>query len=208
MKFVKILNNYPIYQNNIIKINDALNSNKITQIQSKLLLSNNSKWYNTCEHKGLLGFKDGKIIFIPRTSYDYILSKPRTLEQIKANTEVFNEKKIEFYRFNELCNIGSLKWVLGNENDNINIQDLEDRTDNLARLVGSLNDIIIFSDLSLLREIQSVDDPMNPLYYQSYIDEWYKEWYLEINEDFLLKYKKKISILDLEFNNLLKVLQS
>ena len=141
MKFVKILNNYPIYQNNIIKINNALHSNKITQIQSKLLLSNNSKWYNTCEHKGLLGFKDGKIIFIPRTSYDYILSKPRTLEQIKANTEVFNEKKIEFYRFNELCNIGSLKWVLGNEDDNINIQNLEDRTDILARLVGSLDDL-------------------------------------------------------------------
>ena len=54
------------------------------------------------------------------------------------------------------------------------------------------NDIIISSDLCLLKEIQSVDDPMNPLYYQSYIDEWYKEWYLEINEDFLLKYKKKL----------------
>ena len=38
MKFVKILNNYPIYQNNIIKINAALYSNKITQIQSKLFL--------------------------------------------------------------------------------------------------------------------------------------------------------------------------
>jgi hypothetical protein len=34
------------------------------------------------------------------------------------------------------------------------------------------NDLIIHSDLSLLREIQLVDDPMNPLYYQSYIDEW------------------------------------
>jgi len=54
------------------------------------------------------------------------------------------------------------------------------------------NDIIISSDLCLLKEIQSVDDPMNPLYYQSYIDEWYKECYLEINEDFLLKYKKKL----------------
>ena len=93
MKFVKILNNYSIYKNNINKINNALDFNKITQIQSKLLLSNNSKWYDTCAHKGLLGFKDGKIIFIPRTSYDYILSKTRTLEQLKANTEVFNEKK-------------------------------------------------------------------------------------------------------------------
>ena len=44
MKFylVKILNNYPIYKNNKIKINDAFKSNKITLIQSKLLLSNNS----------------------------------------------------------------------------------------------------------------------------------------------------------------------
>jgi hypothetical protein len=46
-----------------------------------------------------------------------------------------------FYKFNELCNIGSLKWVLGDENDNINIQSLEDRTDIIARLVGSLDDL-------------------------------------------------------------------
>ena len=103
MKFnlVKILNNYSIYKNNIIKINDALKLNKITPIQSKLLLSKNSKWYNTCEHKGLLGFKDGKIIFVPRTSYDYILSKTRTLDQLKANIEIFNdfnEKKNRIYK--------------------------------------------------------------------------------------------------------------
>jgi len=78
----------------------------------------------------------------------------------------------------------------------------------IYELYKKYNNWIIYSDISLLREIQSVDDPMNPLYYQSYIDDWYKEWYLEINEDLLLKYKKKISILDSELNSLLKILQS
>jgi len=53
---------------------------------------------------------------------------------------------MEFYRFNELCNIGSLKWVLGDANDNINIQSLEDIIDVIARLVGSLDDLSDFKE--------------------------------------------------------------
>ena len=94
LEFVEIINNGAIHNTNILKINEAVTSNKITQIQSKLLLSNNTKWKETCGHKGLLGVKDNnKIIFVPRTSYDYVLTKPRTLAQIKAKSETFNEKK-------------------------------------------------------------------------------------------------------------------
>jgi hypothetical protein len=162
LKFVKILNNYSIYKDNIIKINDAFNLGKITQIQLKLLSSNNFKWYNICEHKGLLGFKDNKIIFVPRTSYDYILSKPRALNQLKSNTEFFNEKKMEFYKFNDICNIGSLKWVLGNVKDNIKIQNLEDRTDIIARLVGSLTDLAEFKEWVANTDLEYFD--INPYF--------------------------------------------
>jgi hypothetical protein len=68
------------------------------------------------------------------------------LEQIKANREIFSEKKIEFYTFNEKCNIGSFKWVLGNAVDNIKIQNLEDRSDIVARLVGSYEDLEYFKE--------------------------------------------------------------
>jgi hypothetical protein len=46
-------------------------------------------------------------------------------------------------------------------------------------------------------------NPINTLYYDSCIKDWYKEWRSEINQDLLLKYKKKISILDIELNSLL-----
>jgi hypothetical protein len=54
---------------------------------------------------------------------------------------ILMRKKIEFIKFNELCNIGNVKWVLGDAKDNINIQSLEDRTDIIARLIGSLDDL-------------------------------------------------------------------
>ena len=145
-EFVKIVNNNLLHKANIVKINEAFELGKITKIQTKLLLLNNSKWKETCNHHGLLGNQDNKIIFVPRTSYNYKLSKPRTFEQLKVNSEIFNEKKIEFYRFNELCNIGSLKWVLGNTIDNIKIQSLEDRPDIVAKLVGSYQDLEYFKE--------------------------------------------------------------
>jgi len=132
--FVNIVNNKLIYKTNNVKINEAFQSGKITEIQTKLLLSNNNKWQETCNHKGLLG-------------NNYKLTRPRTLEQLKANKESFYEKTIEFYKFNDLCNIGSLKWVLGNAmNNNIKAQNVEDRIDIVSRLVGSNEDLEYFKE--------------------------------------------------------------
>jgi len=43
LEFVKIVNNDLIHNTNIVIINKAVSLNKITQTQSKLLLSNNNK---------------------------------------------------------------------------------------------------------------------------------------------------------------------
>jgi hypothetical protein len=67
-EFVKIVNNKFLYTDNIVKINEAFKFVKITKIQTKLLLSNNNNWHDTYHHQGLLGNKDEKIIFVPRTS--------------------------------------------------------------------------------------------------------------------------------------------
>lgn len=144
-KFVKIVNNELIHTGNIVKINEAFKLGKITKIQTKLLLSNNNKWQETCDHQGLLGYNNNKTIFVPRTSYNYKLTRPRTLDQLKANSENFNEKTIAFYKFNDLCNIGSLKWVLGNADD-IKIQNLEDRPDIVAKLIGTNEDLEYFKE--------------------------------------------------------------
>jgi hypothetical protein len=43
--------------------------------------------------------------------------------------------------------------------------------DIVISLYKKINNTISDDEVSLLRELQSVDDPMNPLYYQNYIDE-------------------------------------
>jgi hypothetical protein len=68
MLFVKITNNSTIYDQNKIKIFNALKEKKINSIQAKLLNSNNSKYYGICKHKGLLEVRNNKILFVPCTS--------------------------------------------------------------------------------------------------------------------------------------------
>jgi len=71
--------------------------------------------------------------------------------------------------------------------------------DIVISLYKKINNTISDDEVSLLRELQSVDDPMNPLYYQNYIDEWYKEWYKGINKSSWNKYFGKIKKLELEY---------
>jgi hypothetical protein len=59
-------------------------------------------------------------------------------------------------------------------------------------------------EINTLKEVQS--DSINPLYYESYIEDWYKEWRSEINLDLSIKYKFKIEFLDLEYQKLMKLI--
>ena len=146
MRFVKIVNNTIIYDQNKLKIINALKDKKINSIQAKLLDSNNFKYYGICKHKGLLEIQNNKILFVPRTSWELSLNRPRTLDDLKYSNKVLSKEKIEFIKFNELCNIGNLKWVLGNENDDIEFQDFEGRPDVIAKLIGTKKDLIEFKE--------------------------------------------------------------
>ena len=60
------------------------------------------------------------------------------------------------------------------------------------------------SDISLLREIQAMEDLIDLLYYENYIEDWYSE----INQDLSSKYKDKIEVLDIGYNKLVNLLQA
>jgi hypothetical protein len=49
------------------------------------------------------------------------------------------------------------------------------------------------------------NDSINSLYYESFINDLYKEWYSELNLKKIQKYKLKIIKLSLELNNLIKL---
>jgi len=99
-----------------------------------------------------------------------------------------------------------LKYNLFNKIDDL-LNYKYDNNFSTYKLYKNYNDLLIHSDISLLRELQAVKDPIDPLYYENYIEEWYKEWMLEINQDLSFKYDKKINILDMELNNLSEALQ-
>jgi len=95
--FKNKVNSSANYKNNFTKINSAFK----THLQYKLLKANNPKWYNTCEHKGLLGQQNNK------------LTKPRALHQIKINKESFNEVKIKLIKnFYKIIFLKMLKNLL------------------------------------------------------------------------------------------------
>ena len=95
---------------------------------------------------------------MPRTSWELSLNRPRTLEDLKYSNEVLSKEKIEFYRFNDLCNIGSLKWVLGDSlNSNIEVQDFEGRPDVIAKLIGTKKDLIEFKEWVANQNLEHFD---------------------------------------------------
>ena len=89
--------------------------------------------------------------------------------------------------------------------NNLNTINKNDANIEYLQLYASLNKIISYDETILLKELQS--NMINPIYYQEYIDTWYKEWYSEINQDLSSKYKYKIEVLDIEYNKLLDCLQ-
>jgi hypothetical protein len=69
------------------------------------------------------------------------------LVDLKFSNEVLSKEKIEFIKFNELCNIGNLKWVLGDSlNSNIEVQNFEGRPDVITKLIGTKNDLKEFKE--------------------------------------------------------------
>lgn len=65
------------------------------------------------------------------------------------------------------------------------------------------NDLI---SVGIIYYIRAKCDKIDPLYNESYIEDWYKEWSSELNVDASLKYKEKIKNLDIELKELLKSL--
>jgi hypothetical protein len=65
------------------------------------------------------------------------------------------------------------------------------------------NDLTSINDI---RQLQLSDMLIKPSYYDSFIDEWYKEWTSGLNKDLTQKYKGKILLLDIELKELVKKL--
>ena len=70
------------------------------------------------------------------------------------------------------------------------------------KLYKNYNDLISDLNIAKVRQLHAI----NSLYYQEFIDKWYKEWLLEIDQDKSIKYWKTIEKLDLCLNNLLDYL--
>ncbi len=78
------------------------------------------------------------------------------------------------------------------------------KNSNTINLKEKLYNMVSDYEINTLKEVQS--DSINPLYYESYIEDWYKEWRSEINLDLSIKYKFKIEFLDLEYQKLMKLI--
>ena len=160
MHFVKIVKNIFMYEFNNLKIDNAVKLKKITEIQAIFLRSNNNKCRDICKHKGLLEIQDGKIYFYPRTSWDRQIKLPKTVDELKSlkgKSEYFQAKKLEFIKFNELCNIGDRKWILGAQENNIEVQDFEERLDVIAKLVGTKEDLQKFKEWVKYQDLEEFD---------------------------------------------------
>ena len=128
-------------------------------------------------------------------------SELQFLEKIKyKDTKKFWINFESTYYFLLKYDLLNKNWKhLINKITNINSEDRK----NLS-IYNKYNDLVTQSDISLLREVQAVEDPINPLYYEKYKEEWYKEWCSELNADLTLKYKSKIKELELELTILLE----
>ena len=62
-------------------------------------------------------------------------------------------------------------------------------------------------EIMTLRECQAVDEKIDSSYYEGYINEWYKEWESEINEDLSEKYKNKLKLLEVEYQQFINFLR-
>ena len=145
MLFVELLNNSFIYYTNSKLIKQALADKRINKEQSYILSSNNRKWFETCNHKGLLFKENDKFYYVTRTSMNSKLELPNISYKITNKQYVGSYKKqyAEPIVFNNNCNIINKKWLLSN-NDSINkveYRSLEDRPEIVSKLVGTNEDL-------------------------------------------------------------------
>ena len=76
----------------------------------------------------------------------------------------------------------------------------------IYKLYKKYNDKFKMNNIIHFNENKSKKFKIDQLYYQNYIEEWCKEWDLELKQDLTKKYKMKIKELDLELNNLLETI--
>ena len=153
--FVELLFNHIIYNNNIRLIDLALAANRINKEQAKWLYSNNDKWSDTCNHKGLLYIEGNNYYFITRTSKAKLIKLPRTFDEY--SNKIPNQK-VETKIFNKNCKIIKTKWVLGSEgNERFEYRSLEERQDVIARLVGTQEDLQKFKEWAKKLNLQEYD---------------------------------------------------
>jgi len=120
------------------------------------------------------------------------------LEQIYNKKSTYFWAEIEIYGL--LDEILKYNYFFSLYNINIKInQKFNDK-------YNKFNDKIGYNELDTLRvRLYRFNkwDKINTLYYESYIDKWYKEWVLELNDTKINKYEKKIKKLDLILKNLI-----
>ena len=73
------------------------------------------------------------------------------------------------------------------------------------KLYKKYNDLIDNENIDHIRHFQANKAIIEPLYYSNYIEMWYKEWFLELNQDSSLKHWSKTKELQYEFNNLIEI---
>ena len=73
--------------------------------------------------------------------------------------EILSKEKIEFIKFNELCNIGNFKWVLGDPlNFNIEVQDFEGKTGCYCKINRHKKWLIEFDISSYFNLDETIDE--------------------------------------------------
>jgi len=84
-----------------------------------------------------------QVLFALRTSTLEPLKLPRNLDDLKFLPSSYRKdlRMVEFFKFNERCNMSNFKWVLGSSDSQINVDDFEERKDIIAKLVGTDEDL-------------------------------------------------------------------
>lgn len=148
MLLVELLNNAAIYGRNVGLIKKAFDDQLLNKEQYHILLLNNRKWFETCNHKGLLFKENDNFFFVTRTSTYNKLELPNIYYknqslQYLGKVKVYNKKQYaESIIFNNNCNIMNKKWLLGNNSTNIvEYRSLEDRPEIVSKLVGTNDDL-------------------------------------------------------------------
>ena len=148
--------------------------------------------------------KDSLII----NSDDLEFLKIRFNNDLKSDIQII--EKIKYKHFSKFwLNVENLYELLLNYNlfdklDNILITEPNDKN---FQQYKEYSNIIDYCNICTLKEVQAADELIDPLYYEGYIEAWYKEWESEINEDLSEKYKNKLKLLEVEYQQFINFLR-